>query len=135
MKNKKFQGLVGLALIASLVNPLPWFENVELFGSTTVSANDLPPGETPPGEDEELPDAEQLALIKKISDSLSEIESSLKEGDKEVAEILFSDSDDMGGYATTIAAVANVKNSTERAKLQSRVEAIRTQLNGGTTQP
>ncbi|MDE1696462.1 G5 domain-containing protein [Streptococcus suis] len=135
MKKRRYQSLVGLALVASLVNPLPWFENVELFGSTTVSANDLPPGETPPGEDEELPDAEQLALIKKISDSLSEIESSLKEGDKEVAEILFSDSDDMGGYATTIAAVANVKNSTERAKLQSRVEAIRVQLNGGTTQP
>ncbi|WP_449461053.1 hypothetical protein [Streptococcus suis] len=86
MKKKKIQGLVGLALIASLVTPSPWLQNGVLFGSTAVKANDLPPGETPPGEDEELPDAEQLALIKKISGYLAEIEEVLADGDKETAE-------------------------------------------------
>ncbi|MHC3597612.1 G5 domain-containing protein [Streptococcus suis] len=134
MRSKRFQGLVGLALIASLLNPLPWFNNVMLIGSTVVNANDLPPGETPPGEDEELPDAEQLALIKKISGYLSEIEASLADGDKDTADYLFTESDAMGGYATSIAAVSNVKNSAERAKLQARIEAIRAQLSG-TVQP
>ncbi|MCO8189682.1 G5 domain-containing protein, partial [Streptococcus suis] len=134
MRSKRFQGLVGLALIASLLNPLPWFNNVMLIGSTVVNANDLPPGETPPGEDEELPDAEQLALIKKISGYLSEIEASLADGDKDTADYLFTESDAVGGYATSIAAVSNVKNSAERAKLQARIEAIRAQLSG-TVQP
>ncbi|HEM3590516.1 TPA: G5 domain-containing protein [Streptococcus suis] len=134
MRSKRFQGLVGLALIASLLNPLPWFNNVMLIGSTVVNANDLPPGETPPGEDEELPDAEQLALIKKISGYLSEIEASLADGDKDTADYLFTESDAMGGYATSIAAVSNVKNSAERAKLQARIESIRAQLSG-TVQP
>ncbi|MGG9992592.1 G5 domain-containing protein [Streptococcus suis] len=134
MRSKRFQGLVGLALIASLLNPLPWFNNVMLIGSTIVNADDLPPGETPPGEDEELPDAEQLALIKKISGYLSEIEASLADGDKDTADYLFTESDAMGGYATSIAAVSNVKNSAERAKLQARIEAIRAQLSG-TVQP
>ncbi|HEL1634426.1 TPA: G5 domain-containing protein [Streptococcus suis] len=134
MRSKRFQGLVGLALIASLLNPLPWFNNVMLIGSTVVNANDLPPGETPPGEDEELPDAEQLALIKKISGYLSEIEASLADGDKDTADYLFTESDAMGGYATSIAAVSNVKNSAERAKLQARIEVIRAQLSG-TVQP
>ncbi|MDG3132640.1 G5 domain-containing protein, partial [Streptococcus suis] len=134
MKKKRLQSLLGLALVANLVNPLPWLNSTAILGSANVRAADLPPGETPPGEDEELPDAEQLALIKKISDYLSEIEALLAEGDKDTAEYLLVESDAMGGYATSIAAVSNVKNSAERAKLQVRIDAIRAQLSE-TVQP
>ncbi|HEL1622174.1 TPA: G5 domain-containing protein [Streptococcus suis] len=61
MKKRRYQSLVGLALVASLVNPTPWLGQSSLFESTKVLAAE----EELPG-DEDVPDANEL---KKISDA------------------------------------------------------------------
>ncbi len=129
MKNKKFQGLVGLALIASLVNPLPWFENVELFGSTTVSANDLPPGETPPGEDEEIPDATKLKAIKEFTSMNDELEGFIESDLEEARYLVEEETDQVSRWKAYLAKTAEGKAQA------ARWDALVARLNGGTTQP
>ncbi|MDQ8818078.1 G5 domain-containing protein [Streptococcus ruminantium] len=129
MKNKKFQGLVGLALIASLVNPLPWFENVELFGSTTVSANDLPPGETPPGEDEEIPDATKLKAIKDFTALNDELKDLIENDGEEAKYLVEENADQVNRWKTYLAKTAEGKAQA------ARWDALVARLNGGTTQP
>ncbi|WP_155972326.1 G5 domain-containing protein [Streptococcus ruminantium] len=129
MKNKKFQGLVGLALIASLVNPLPWFENVELFGSTTVSANDLPPGETPPGEDEEIPDATKLKAIKDFTALNDELKDLIENDGEEAKYLVEENAEQVNRWKDYLAKTAEGKAQA------ARWDALVAQLNGGTTQP
>ncbi|WP_156009651.1 G5 domain-containing protein [Streptococcus ruminantium] len=87
MKNKKFQGLVGLALIASLVNPLPWFENVNLLDSVKVLAAEE---DTPP-EDIEEPDARELQVLNQLDAKLSEFEEYLNANNTEEAQYFLED--------------------------------------------
>ncbi|HEM5693411.1 TPA: G5 domain-containing protein [Streptococcus suis] len=129
MKKRRYQSLVGLALIASLVNPLPWFENVELFGSITVSANDLPPGETPPGEDEEIPDATKLKAIKDFTALNDELKDLIENDGEEAKYLVEENAEQVNRWKDYLAKTAEGKAQA------ARWDALVAQLNGGTTQP
>ncbi|MFX3782848.1 G5 domain-containing protein [Streptococcus suis] len=129
MKKRRYQSLVGLVLVASLVNPLPWFENVELFGSITVSANDLPPGETPPGEDEEIPDATKLKAIKDFTALNDELKDLIENDGEEAKYLVEENAEQVNRWKDYLAKTAEGKAQA------ARWDALVAQLNGGTTQP
>ncbi|MGQ7614142.1 G5 domain-containing protein [Streptococcus suis] len=129
MKKRRYQSLVGLMLVASLVNPLPWFENVELFGSITVSANDLPPGETPPGEDEEIPDATKLKAIKDFTALNDELKDLIENDGEEAKYLVEENAEQVNRWKDYLAKTAEGKAQA------ARWDALVAQLNGGTTQP
>ncbi|MGQ7568402.1 G5 domain-containing protein [Streptococcus suis] len=87
MKKRRYQSLVGLALIASLVNPLPWFENVNLLDSVKVLAAEE---DTPP-EDIEEPDARELQVLNQLDAKLSEFEEYLNANNTEEAQYFLED--------------------------------------------
>ncbi|WP_105125763.1 G5 domain-containing protein [Streptococcus suis] len=129
MKKRRYQSLVGLVLVASLVNPLPWFENVELFGSITVSANDLPLGETPPGEDEEIPDATKLKAIKDFTALNDELKDLIENDGEEAKYLVEENAEQVNRWKDYLAKTAEGKAQA------ARWDALVAQLNGGTTQP
>ncbi|CYU94840.1 LPXTG cell wall anchor domain-containing protein [Streptococcus suis] len=87
MKKRRYQSLVGLALVASLVNPLPWFENVNLLDSVKVLAAEE---DTPP-EDIEEPDARELQVLNQLDAKLSEFEEYLNANNTEEAQYFLED--------------------------------------------
>ncbi|HEM3217933.1 TPA: G5 domain-containing protein [Streptococcus suis 2524] len=87
MKKRRYQSLVGLALVASLVNPTPWLGQSSLFESTKVLAAEE---ETPP-EDIQEPDARQLAALNNLEKLLIEFESYINDDNKEEAGYFLED--------------------------------------------
>ncbi|BDD41814.1 G5 domain-containing protein [Streptococcus ruminantium] len=126
MKNKKFQGLVGLALIASLVNPLPWFENVNLLDSVKVLA-----AEEEPPADEDVPDAAETSIIQEAKakyDEAFEIFSDPEYSD--------ADKDMVLELLNEIAMSALQKiNKTASRDIITKIEALRAQINGTAPTP
>ncbi|WP_155974254.1 G5 domain-containing protein [Streptococcus ruminantium] len=126
MKNKKFQGLVGLALIASLVNPLPWFENVNLLDSVKVLA-----AEEEPPADEDVPDANELKIITDARNLIQGIRDWIADGEKELAE------EDFAILETDhIPLLNNISNIEKKAPgLLADVEKLRKDVLGGVPVP
>ncbi|MBM7315451.1 G5 domain-containing protein [Streptococcus suis] len=121
MKKKKFQGLVGLALIASLVNPAPWLGQSGLLESAKVLAAEE---ETPP-EDEILPDANQLKAIIDFTKLNDELESLIDSNPEEAGYLVEDEQAKVDRWKAYLAQTADGKAQA------ARWDALVARLNGG----
>ncbi|WNY47265.1 G5 domain-containing protein [Streptococcus sp. 29896] len=125
MKKKKFQGLVGLALIASLVNPAPWLGQSGLLESAKVLAAEE---ETPP-EDEILPDANQLKAIIDFTKLNDELESLIDSNPEEAGYLVEDEQAKVDRWKAYLAQTADGKAQA------ARWDALVARLNGGGSTP
>ncbi|MBO4129975.1 G5 domain-containing protein, partial [Streptococcus suis] len=125
MRSKRFQGLVGLALIASLLNPLPWLGQSSLFESTKVLAAEE---ETPP-EDEILPDANQLKAIIDFTKLNDELESLIDSNPEEAGYLVEDEQAKVDRWKAYLAQTADGKAQA------ARWDALVARLNGGGSTP
>ncbi|HEL2058655.1 TPA: G5 domain-containing protein, partial [Streptococcus suis] len=125
MKKKKFQGLVGLALIASLVNPAPWLGQSGLLESAKVLAAEE---ETPP-EDEILPDANQLKAIIDFTKLNDELESLIDSNPEEAGYLVEDEQAKVERWKAYLAQTADGKAQA------ARWDALVARLNGEDSTP
>ena len=97
------------------------FGAASLYPSTVTYAESV--NDETPAPDEEIPDAAQLALIKKIDGILNEIAANITSDPEEARAILDEES-------RTLSAISGVENTAERERLQARLADLRAQLNG-----
>ncbi|MGV3328414.1 G5 domain-containing protein [Streptococcus suis] len=124
MKKRRYQSLVGLALVASLVNPTPWLGQSSLFESTKVLAAEE---ETPP-EDIQEPDARQLAALNNLEKLLIEFESYINDDNKE--EVGYFLEDEQANVERLLMATSNTSRG-QVAAVQWR--ALLERYNGAST--
>ncbi|CYU24402.1 LPXTG cell wall surface protein [Streptococcus suis] len=125
MKKRRYQSLVGLALIASLVNPTPWLGQSSLFESTKVLAAEE---ETPP-EDEILPDANQLKAIIDFTKLNDELEGLIDSNPEEAGYLVEDEQAKVDRWKVYLAQTADGKAQA------ARWDALVARLNGGGSTP
>ncbi|NQN94145.1 hypothetical protein HO971_08765 [Streptococcus suis] len=125
MKKRRYQSLVGLALVASLVNPTPWLGQSSLFESTKVLAAEE---ETPP-EDEILPDANQLKAIIDFTKLNDELESLIDSNPEEAGYLVEDEQAKVDRWKAYLAQTADGKAQA------ARWDALVARLNGGGSTP
>ncbi|NQO95067.1 G5 domain-containing protein [Streptococcus suis] len=125
MKKRRYQSLVGLALVASLVNPTPWLGQSSLFESTKVLAAEE---ETPP-EDEILPDANQLKAIIDFTKLNDELEGLIDSNPEEAGYLVEDEQAKVDRWKVYLAQTADGKAQA------ARWDALVARLNGGGSTP
>ncbi|WP_161942531.1 G5 domain-containing protein [Streptococcus suis] len=125
MKKRRYQSLVGLALVASLVNPTPWLGQSSLFESTKVLAAEE---ETPP-EDEILPDANQLKAIIDFTKLNDELEGLIDSNPEEAGYLVEDEQAKVERWKAYLAQTAEGKAQA------ARWDVLVARLNGGGSTP